>query len=1064
MSEVQQRNDAFREFLTTLNAAQRAAVEKTEGPVLVIAGPGTGKTHILAARIGNILMNSDARAQNVLCLTFTDAGANAMRKRLLARIGPEAHRVPIFTFHGFCNRVIQENLEQFASGGLEPLSDLERIEIVRELLAKQTVTHPLRAGRKDVYQYEAQVRGLFSNMKKEGWTPGFVRKKTDEYLKGLPTNSDFLYQKNTKTAKKGDPKQALIDDLTEKLERLKATADLFPKYQTALERSGRYEYEDMLLWVNKAFENNEALLRNYQERYQYILVDEFQDTNGAQFQLLNLLLDFWETPNIFIVGDDDQSIYEFQGARLENLLNFAHQYRNGLEIIVLEENYRSTQAILDAAGNVVQHNHLRAVDKLEGALTKLLHANTKVVSKPFVYQYDTRLHELADVAHRIETLIQSGVSAAEIAVLYSRHKQANQLQTLLGKKGIPFQTKRPLNVLEIPVVQHFRQLLQYLNDELKQPFSGEHRLFRLLHAAFFGLNPLDLALVASAASPAEDKSVEAGRNPNYADGGEVPLPKKTFKWRQILSEVQHLQTLQLSNPEKLSQLGQQLNQWVSDAANLGLPQLIERLYTQTGLLDWALQQADKIWYLQVLNTVLEAVPNPEKSRLSTRNHSGSDLGYFLQLLDSMDGNRLALPLRQLVEIEPGVQLLTAHAAKGLEFEHVFLFDCVDEAWERSSGNQRNQFALPPTLTLSGEEDALEARRRLFYVAATRAKRGLYISYAQQGNDAKALIQSQFVDETELPKTPVVVPQALVVEAQTTLLLEAPKPVISLPEAAVVDALLAQFSMSVTSLNRYLRCPLAFWYEDILKVPGTMSDAAAYGIAMHGAMQRFFLKMKSDKQYQWPSSDALGKIFIAEMERVRHHFSENGFVQRLALGKENLRRVHVEQIPFWRKRAIVERRVDKVEFEGVPLTGVLDKIEWLDRGLRIVDYKTGVPDAKKTAAPSEQQPYGGDYWRQLAFYQILLDSARIYPESVEKLAISWLEPDKRGSFPIAEISFSSDEIAFVGKLIQDTYAKIQQREFSTGCGEDNCTWCNMHRDRTLANAGPRTQEEGLDDSF
>ncbi len=1062
MSDLQQRNDAFREFLATLNEAQGDAVEKTEGPVLVIAGPGTGKTHILAARIGNILLNSDARAQNVLCLTFTDAGANAMRKRLLERIGPEAHRVPIFTFHGFCNRVIQENLEVFASGGLEPLSDLERIEIVRELLEKLPVSHSLRAGRKDVYQYEAQVRGLFSNMKKEGWTPGFVRKKTDEYLRELPTNPDFIYQKNTKTAKKGDPKQALIDDLTEKMERLKATADLFPKYQTALERSGRYEYEDMLLWVNKAFKENEALLRNYQERYQYILVDEFQDTNGAQFQLLNQLLDFWETPNIFIVGDDDQSIYEFQGARLENLLRFAYQYRNGLEIIVLEENYRSTQAILDAAGKVVQHNQLRAVDKLEGGLTKSLRAKTEEFSQPLVHQYDTRLHELADVVHRIEALLQSGVAASEIAVLYSRHRQAEQLQALLGKKGIPFQTKRPLNVLDVPVVQHFRQLLQYLHEELNQPFSGEPRLFRLLHAAFFDLDPLDLALIASAAASRGDNTAETERSSLYADGGEAPMPKGSFQWRQALGDARLLQNLQLSEPDKLARLGQQLNQWVSDAANLGLPQLIERLYTQAGLLDWALQQADKIWYLQVLHTMLDAVPNPERSRLLARSQGHSDLGYFLQLLDSMDVNRLALPLRQMVEIEPGVQLLTAHAAKGLEFAHVFLFDCVDEAWERSSGDRRGQFALPPTLTLSGEEDALEARRRLFYVAATRAKRGLYISFAQQGNDAKALIQSQFVDETELHKTAVVVPQSLLAEAQTALLLEAPKPVISLPEAAVVDALLAQFSMSVTALNRYLRCPLAFWYEDILKVPGSMSEAAAYGIAMHGALQRFFLKMKSDKQYQWPGSDALAKMFSGEMEHLRHYFSAHGFVQRLALGKENLRRVHVEQVPFWRKRAIVERRIDRVEYEGVPLTGVLDKIEWLDRGLRIVDYKTGAPDAKKTAAPSPQQPHGGDYWRQLAFYQILLENARIYPESVEKLAISWLEPDKRGAFPIVEIKFSSAEIAFVGGLIRDTYAKIQQREFSTGCGEADCVWCGMQRERSLVGAGWRGEEEGLDD--
>ena len=473
---LQQYNDAFRAFLGTLNPAQRRAVDATEGPVLVVAGPGTGKTHILTARIGNILLTTDARAQNVLCLTFTDAGANAMRRRLLERIGPEAHRVPIFTFHAFCNRVIQENMEFFGRGNLEPMTELERIEIVRNLLTKLPPEHPLREGKKDLFQYEDHLRDLFSTMKKEGWTPGFVLKKTDEFLNGLPTNPGFIYQKNTKHARKGDPKTAQIQEVTEKLSRLKAAADLYPKYQQALERAGRYEYEDMLLWVTKAFEKNEALLRTYQERYQYILVDEFQDTNGAQFHLLNLLLDFWEVPNIFIVGDDDQSIYEFQGARLENLREFYQKYRNGLEVIVLEENYRSTQEILDAAQLVIENNQLRAVNLFEEPLEKKLRAvnpipgpvstpppapppngrgdveysamdatqRSTVLSTsplpfgggagggvdaegPRVGLYHTRLHETASIVFQIENLIKNGVSPSEIAVLYAKHKKENRL-------------------------------------------------------------------------------------------------------------------------------------------------------------------------------------------------------------------------------------------------------------------------------------------------------------------------------------------------------------------------------------------------------------------------------------------------------------------------------------------------------------------------------------------------------------------------------------------------------------------------------------------------------------
>ncbi|MBL7829164.1 MAG: ATP-dependent helicase [Saprospiraceae bacterium] len=1054
MSDLQQRNEAFRQFLETLNPVQRAAVERLEGPVLVIAGPGTGKTHLLAARIGNILLRTDARAQNVLCLTFTEAGAFAMRRRLLERIGPEAHRAPIFTFHGFCNRVIQENQSYFGSGRLEPLSDLERIEIVRNLLIDTPVTHPLRAGRKDLFQFEKQVRDLFANMKKEGWTPGFVLRKTDEYLRALPENPNFIYQKNTKYGQKGAPKTALIQETTDKLTRLKAAADLFPKYQAALDKAGRYEYEDMLLWVNRAFEKHEALLRSYQERYQYILIDEFQDTNGAQFQLLNQLLDFWETPNIFIVGDDDQSIFEFQGARLENLLQFANHYRKGLEIMVLTDNYRSTQGVLDTAGNVIRHNTLRAVERFETPLLKSLKAVTNRTSKPSVRSYATLYHELTGMVNHIQSLLDAGTLPTEIAVLYSRHKQADGLQNLLNKKGIPFQTKRPINVLEVPMIQQMRALLQYIWDEQQQPFSGEHRLFKIFHAAFWNLNPLDLALIVAAEqNPGKNRDQDA----RYVTGDDFIETSWPFSWRQTFADEQKLQVLKLSNTQAFIALGVTLNQWILDASNLPIHQFLERIYTQSGLLDWILKHDDKVWLLQVLQSFTNAVPPP-----SMGIHK-SNLGYFLQVLASMEANGLSLPLQSTIESAPGVQLLTAHAAKGLEFDHVFLFDTVDNAWENSAGDSRGRFNLPPTLTLSGEEDALEARRRLFYVALTRAKTGLYISYAESGADLKPTLQSRFVDETEIPAVYQEISEAEVLQTQVLLMKEAPKPHLELPENHVVDLLLKDFTLNITALNRYLRCPLAFWYEDLLKVPGAMSESAAFGIAIHSALQRFFLKMKADKQAQWPTFETLNKLFSREMDQLRNYFSEHGFVQRLALGKENLRRIHVEQIPFWRKRAIVERRIAQVEFDGIPLTGVLDKIEWLDEGkLRIVDYKTGNPDPKKTAAPNDQLPHGGDYWRQLAFYQILLENARIYPEKIEKTAINWLEPDKKGAFPIVEISFSRQELETVKTLIKEVYEQIQARAFHTGCGKPDCIWCKMHRDRQWSSSFERNQEAALDD--
>jgi DNA helicase-2/ATP-dependent DNA helicase PcrA len=1054
MTELQQRNEAFHKFLGTLNPVQREAVAQLEGPVLVVAGPGTGKTHLLTARIGNILLETDARAQNVLCLTFTDAGASAMRHKLLDRIGPEALRVPIFTFHAFCNRVIQDNAEYFSKGSPEPVTDLERIEIIRRILGKLPTEHPLRSGRKNAFQYEEHLRDLFSTMKKEGWTPGHVIKNADAFLKALPDDPRFIYQRNSKYFKKGDPKTAQIEAAKEKTERLKAAADLYPLYVQAMEQADRYEYEDMLLWVNRAFEKHEALLRSYQERYQYLLVDEFQDTNGAQFKLLNLMLDFWELPNIFIVGDDDQSIYEFQGARLQNLRFFQKRYENGLKTFFLEENYRSTAPILEAASRVIGHNLLRAVNLLGEGLKKNLRANRPDTGAPPLFAVlPSRLQETIWAAEQVESLIARGVPPKEIAVLYARHRQAERLLSILAKKGIPFQTKRPVNVLDLPLVQQLRALLCYLHDESKQPFSGEHWLFRLLHAPFWQLDPLDLAKLAAFSN----RPAESSPEPYLQVGAKQ---KKRLHWRELLAEPAQWSALTLQRPDILAKTGQKLNRWVADAQSLPLPVLLERLLAESGLLQWALEHPERNRLLAVLHTFASFVG--EEVQRAPR----TDLGRLLGLLDSMDENRLQLPLKTLAQGTEGVQLLTAHAAKGLEFEHVFMLDCSEDTWDKDAGNNRGRFFLPETLTLSqsGEEDVLEARRRLFYVAMTRAKTGLYMSVGRSDDAGKALTQSQFLAETGITPTETSLPEETLQNALNMLLLETPPPVAELAEKELLDAALADFNLSITALNRFLRCPLAFYYEDVLKVPAAQSEAASYGLAMHGALQQFVLKMKAHKKMEWPGKEALGKMFQHEMERQRGNFTQQGFAQLTALGIQYLQRIHAEQVPLWRKRCIVERRIDRVALDGVPITGILDKIEWLDGGrLRIVDYKTGAPDPKKTAAPSEAQPFGGDYWRQLAFYKILLENARLYSEQVGKTAIAWLEPDKKGAFPIVEVEFSSTELELVRDLIRSAYERIRARDFGTGCGLPNCDWCQMHVEREengLLRANP---EESLDDA-
>jgi DNA helicase-2/ATP-dependent DNA helicase PcrA len=1020
LSIIPPNNDAFSEALKTLNPAQRQAVEQIEGPVLVLAGPGTGKTQVLAARIGNILLQTDTRPQNILCLTFTDAGVNAMRQRLLTWIGPDAHRVAIMTYHSFCNRVIQENMGYFGTQDLEAVSELEQIELVRGVLDKQLPDHPLRADYKSPYQSERQLRNLFSLMKSEGWKPGDIQKAVDIWLKQLPEHPDFIYQRNTKNNKKGDPKSSKMEEETLRMTRLKSAADLYPFYNNALGRSGRYEFEDMILWTLRAFEDYPELLRNYQERYLYVLVDEYQDTNGAQNKLLDLLLNYWETPNIFIVGDDDQSIFEFQGARLQNLLDFYQKHKNDLLTVTLTDNYRSTQSILDAAHQVIERNHLRAVLQFETPVSKTLRAARQESGVVEQVIYPDKLSEEVAVVRQVGELLAQGVIPGEIAVIFARHKQVTRIITLLEKQGIAYDTKRPVDILSISLIRQIRDIMSYLRDEMRAPFSGEYRLFRILHAPFFQIEPVALARMA----------MRLNTSPGLT-------------WREALleSDWQEAQFLvQLPG--------------VDDAGD-GLANLLERIFTKTGILRYVLNAPDKAWYLQVLSTWMAFV-----RKETLRGTAG--LSGFLDVLDNMQENRVSLPLQQTVRMGNGIQLLTAHGAKGLEFAHVFLPDCSKDSWEPQSRDGQGHFAFPPTLTRSGEEDAMESRRRLFFVAMTRAKTHLHLSCAQKDDLGKPVVHARFWDETGLPSLYREESYGLLLASQALLLGESEMPVITLPDTAVFALFLEQFSLSAKGLNKYLRCPLAYYFEEVLRVPLATSEAAATGLAIHTALQHYFLLMQKDEKREFSPADKLQQLFEQDMEHHRGLFSAQTWQQRLSTGRRTLERYRIEQLPYWKKRAQVEFRVSQVELEGIPLVGVIDKIEFLDhQSIRVVDYKTGNYDRKKTALPDADNQYGGEFYRQLLFYKVLLEQSRIFSETVSSGVISWIEPDKKGNFRYDELAFSKEDASWMRQLIVDTAAKIKALQFTNGCGKPECAWCRMLSDRTLPDHIVQPEEE-LDD--
>ncbi len=1034
-------NEIFEKAFNQLNTQQKQAVQQTEGPVLVVAGPGTGKTQILAARIANILRQTDTLPENILCLTYTDAGTIAMRNRLLQFMGPDAYRVDVFTFHAFCNTAIQENLDYFGLRGLTAISDLERIQFSHKIIDQFPKGHPLKRYTGEIYYETQKLLNLYDVMKRENWDPSFIRQKAGEYLADLPNREEFIYKRDSKDGKKGQPKQKAIDQENLKMQQLIAAADTFDTYQQMLREQNRYDFADMIIWVIEAFRKAPELLRNYQEKYLYFLVDEFQDTSGSQNTLLEILLSYWESPNVFCVGDDDQSIYRFQGANIENIQHFVNAYQPAK--ITLSDNYRSTPQILSASNSLIRLNKMRVdPDK------NLVAQNKEMVSSnlaPQLRAYHNPSHETVDIAEEIEGLLSQGIAPGEIAILYRNHRQAENLIRYLQTKNIGVHVKRKSNILEEPFIKKLITLLRYIALESKKSHSGEILIYELLHYDFFGIEPLDIAKI----------SVEVYKK-NFNE--------KATSWREELKKSNQKAQPDLFSPVspalKIQRASALIEGWIKDQANLTIQQLVEKIITESGILVNALTAADKVWHMQLLHTFFNFIKEE-----CARNNKLT-LAQLFVVIDLMEQEHVSLSAQQISYSKDGVNFITAHSAKGLEFAYVFMIGCNSNVWE--GARNRNQFKLPDTLFEINTDDEAEESRRLFYVAMTRAKKQLVISYAIKDDGDKALEKSRFVAELETESNLTAVDsfvkdEALVHFNLSILKSETKQAPRNLFDNPLVDELLEKYTLSVTHLNNYLRCHTAFYFNNLIRVPAPMSASMTFGSAIHFALERLFKNMNAHESRQFAPVEELVKDFKWYMRKNQEAFTEVEFKRRVEYGEEILPAYYNKYINNWNKITSVERSYRNVVMDGVPLNGKLDKLEFDGNQVNVVDYKTGQfknaekkfnrPDMEKAELAEKENKeakpddvFGGDYWRQAVFYKILMDYDKTKNWEMKTTEFDFVEPDKSsGEFLKQQVNITNEDILIVRNQIIDSYTKIKNKQFYDGCNKADCHWCNFTKE-------------------
>lgn len=614
-------------IMAGLNDMQEQACEHVDGPLLILAGAGSGKTRVITHRVAYLMEHEGVNPLNILAITFTNKAAREMRERVDAIVGDGADRVWVSTFHSLCVRILRRYADKIGYG--------KNFDIYDSDDQKSTVKSILKDFQIDPKRYpEKMFMAEISRAKEKYLSPDeFARKNAADYA-------------GTKTA------------------------EVYTEYQSRLKKNNAMDFDDLIYKTVELFEHNPDVLDTYQNRFRYIMVDEYQDTNHIQFLLVRMLARKYR--NLCVVGDDDQSIYKFRGANITNILNFEKEYEDA-KVIKLEQNYRSCGNILAAANAVIQHN--------EGRKDKALWTDKDAGEKISFEQCDSEYAEGDIVASRIKTLVRQGVDYRDIAILYRTNAQSRVLGEKMVYANIPYRVYGGTNFYARKEIKDILAYLKVINN------STDNLYFRrVVNVPKRGIGEASLSKVESFADAYGLSMMDAAVRSDEIPGMAAKTAVKIRQFAELITSFRDM----LADGE-------------------GLDSVYDRILEDTGYeseliaehTEEAMTRLENIDELR--NKVVEFTEDNEEAGLSE----------FLEEI------ALVSDLDAMSEDDNQVKLMTLHSAKGLEFPYVFICGMEDRVFP--SGMALN----------SDDPDALEEERRLCYVGITRAMKKLYLSAAKE---------------------------------------------------------------------------------------------------------------------------------------------------------------------------------------------------------------------------------------------------------------------------------------------------------------------------------------------
>lgn len=1065
---------SFESRYAKLNKNQKKAVDTIDGPLMVVAGPGTGKTELLSMRTANILKQTDTLPNNILCLTFTESGASAMRERLFDIIGTDAYKVAIHTFHSFGSEIINQNGDYFYNNAhFQPASDLNVYEILRSIFEALDHSNPLSTMMNDEYTHLRDSIQVISELKKSGLT-------SDELLAVIDDNERVLdgcerelakvftsrISKSTKTelapiahlvaetkAGKLPPGiHSLVDTLSlsishavddaeadnstkpitawknrwleknekgefifkdrKRIKKLRSLSFIYYTYLVQMQEKALFDFDDMVLRVVHALEVFEDLRFNLQEKYQYVMVDEFQDTNLAQSRLLRSLADNpvnEGAPNIMVVGDDDQAIYSFQGAEISNILEFKNLY-DATTIVTLTDNYRSTSEILSSARSIITQGSERLETYLPDIDKSLTAHHTPTVSSLALHEFSHIHQERAWLAESIAKNIKEGAKPKSITVIARRHHELVQLLPYFARNDIHVNYERRENVLENEVILQLELLAQVVQAIADERHDVANALLpELLSHPAWAIKPLDLWHISLKASKERSSWLEVMET----DPALAPLHTWLIT-RAVESVTSPLEPL-------LDTLIGVIPDDETSDKEFSSP-FFKYFFATNSLHDTPEQ------YIELLDA-LQAI----RSRL--RDYSGDTtlkLTDFLEFiaLHRKIGSTIMSVRTASREASGSINLMTAHKSKGLEFDTVYIHGAIDGAWGERVRSRSRSISYPENLPLSPPGDSYDERLRLFFVAMTRAKNTLHMTYSQHSDNDKPTLLASFLansptDVAQHPdsETP---EEQLVVAEQAWY-----QPLVRLPKTTMKDqlaSLLEHYKLSATHLNAFLDVsnggPEHFLVHNLLRFPEAMSPNASYGSAVHRVLQRAHSHLYSTGKRR-PVEDLLSD-FEDSLKTMNMEKSDFDFY--LTRGTDYLAHFFEKKYDSFTDTQQAELNFSNQQSRlgNAHLTGSLDVID-IDikaKTIDVIDYKTGKPSASWKGTTDFEKIKLHKYRQQLMFYKLLVEHSRDYSQyNVMSSGLSFVEPTASDELISLSIDFDTEEIEQFSRLVQAVWSCI-----------------------------------------